>query len=119
MELLGKISTQRQQDALEYAIKMIEQSPVKKYISSIWLFGSCARDTQKFDSDVDLLVELDVTEDEFEEIRYNAIILRGEVSPLEASAPEVDIKYTFKGSWEHKNTTFYNEVRKDGMLLWK
>lgn len=112
-----RISTERHQKALEYAMSIIENSPVNKYISAIWLYGSCARDEQELHSDVDLLVELDISGEKLHDIRYDVLYLKGMASPPAATAPEVDIKIALKRRWMKENSFFYNNVRKDGKLL--
>jgi predicted nucleotidyltransferase len=114
-----KINTLRQQQALEYALRQIEQSSLFPYISSIILFGSCAREEQNFESDVDLFLVLDISKNDFENIKQDIIYLRGTISPVEATAPEVDVKITIGNSWETDDSTIYYFIRKDGKLLWK
>jgi predicted nucleotidyltransferase len=114
-----KINTLRHQQALEYALKQIEQSPIFPHISSIILFGSCAREEQNFESDVDLFLVLDISRDDFQNIKQDIIYLRGTISPVEATAPEIDVKIALGNSWKTDNSTIYHFIRKDGKLLWK
>ena len=54
--MLTCIKSQRQRNAAEYALKVIQSSCIKPYIQSIYLYGSCARGEEKYSSDVDLFL---------------------------------------------------------------
>ena len=47
MEMLTCIGSQRQRNAAEYALKVIQSSCIKPYIKTIYLYGSCARGEEK------------------------------------------------------------------------
>lgn len=48
----------RSEASLNHAIRKIKESGIAPYVSGLYLYGSCARKEQDFNSDVDLLLEL-------------------------------------------------------------
>ena len=44
--------------SINYAIAQIKQSKIAPFVQDLYLYGSCARNEQDYDSDVDLLLEL-------------------------------------------------------------
>lgn len=114
-----KITTERHQKALEYALNQIKNSPIKEFIHSIWLYGSCARNEQKYNSDVDILIVVNATQKEFFDIKKDIIFLKGNVSTLNASDPEVDLKIILNETFLFDTSLFLNNIRKDGLLIWK
>ena len=49
----------RHKQALRYAMEKISRSPLAPYVNELYLYGSYARGTQTWESDVDLLLTLD------------------------------------------------------------
>lgn len=99
--------------ALDYAIEHIITWKHKDAISSIFLYGSCARNEQNAESDIDLFIELN------EEVPMDAIRqLRTEANPADWKLPEVEIKFGQQGCFEQENL-FYRNIKRDGVLLWK
>ena len=47
----------RHQRAIDYALYQSKHSALEKYITNIFLYGSCARNEAKWSSDVDLCAE--------------------------------------------------------------
>lgn len=113
-----KIQSIRHQKALEYALNQIYQSSLFTYTTGIWLFGSCARNEQKYESDIDLLMQLDLSEDDLYEMHNEVIYLKGIVAPTKISDPDVDLKITVNPNWQQDKSLFYQEIRKDGIRIW-
>ncbi len=107
-----KTEISRHAQSLQYALNVLRQPKYKSYIRAIYLYGSCARAQQKFDSDVDLFLFLDQdTPDQL--IRE----MRSEVIP-HYSLPEVEIKCS-KGQQFSSSYHFNRNIERDGKLLWK
>ena len=96
MEMLTCIGSQRQRNAAEYALKVIQSSCIKPYIKTIYLYGSCARGEEKYSSDVDLFLEL---------------------SESFLSA-ETDLKIVVGDEWKKNKMLYYANVRKEGIQIW-
>lgn len=111
------IQSQRHQQALEYALNVIRNSPVSPYVVSVYLYGSCAKKTETHDSDVDLLLELRPTVELDEELRQQLFILKSEVMTDSLEDPEVDLKIVVGDEWRTSPMPFFKNVRKDGILL--
>lgn len=114
------IRSEKQQKALEFALDVISNSPLKPYISAIFLYGSCARGEENEDSDVDLLLEF---KEEFEEhkkeLKKEILLLKSEVTDDELFSAETDLKIVIGQEWKKSNMFFYKNIRKDGILVAK
>lgn len=113
-----QIKSKRHQEALEYAMEQIKKSPLFPYITGVWLFGSCARGEQKYDSDVDLFMELALSETDFYEKRNDVLFLKGTIAPVKVSDPDVDLKVSIDKNWKQNTSLIYQEIRKDGIQVW-
>lgn len=96
------------------ALKILCTEPYEQYIGAIYLYGSCARGDQRFDSDVDLLVQ------------YNHLFdqkigreMRIAVMPDDVSLPDVELKFAKQDGWEQATDQFSKNIKKEGILLWK
>ena len=101
----------RQFEQLNQAITAINGSGLKYRL--IILYGSCARSQARFDSDIDLFVDMDASEiaAQLDVIRR----LRNRV--LTIYNPDIDIHF---GSLEtEENNVYKNAIRRDGIALWK
>ena len=112
-------SSDRLKESYEWAIHQIEESSLLPYIQKIILFGSVARQTNSWESDMDLFIELSEKVTELHRYNKQIILLKGGISPLNINLPEVDLKIAIGGDWETSNNLFYREIRKDGILLWE
>ena len=117
------IQSERQRKALEYALEIIRKSPVFPYVKAVYLFGSCARKEERFDSDVDLLL---VMREEFEEVaeadrkmRKAARQLSSQVSVHANREPKVDLKLVIGDEWEACKMFFFQNVRKDMVCVYE
>ena len=100
--------------AIQYALRQIKKSPVA--VTKLILFGSCARRQQAFSSDVDLLLE--VSENIPEDFRTELVKLRSMVTPVDADAPEVDLRIVIGNACEKNPMLYYKNIRRDGIDIW-
>lgn len=87
-------------------------------MQNLYLYGSCARNEQDYDSDVDLLLELSPKIDKklyFEDM----LILKSKVVPVDDLLPEVDLKIEIGDSWKNNSMLYYQNIRKEGIQIWK
>lgn len=100
--------------ALGHAIKEIGNWKYKNSIEKIYLYGSCARNEQRSDSDIDLYIELS-TDVPGEEIRN----LKIQCNSDDWKLPEVDVKVEISGNVLEKDDLFHKNIRNEGILLWE
>lgn len=112
--LLGERSAK----SIRYAMERIKKSALAPYAKNLYLYGSCARQSQSYLSDVDLFLVVDDTCDArlfHEEI----FILRGSVIPEDTSLPEVDL-YAVRGeAWRDNKLEYYRNIEKEGIEIWE
>ena len=118
MEMLTCIGSQRQRNAAEYALKVIQSSCIKPYIKTIYLYGSCARGEEKYSSDVDLFLELSESFLSRPELKKYLYLLKSEVSSDELDDAETDLKIVVGDEWKKNKMLYYANVRKEGIQLW-
>ena len=101
----------RSEASLNHAIRKIKESGIAPYVSGLYLYGSCARKEQDFNSDVDLLLELSP---DFNTKRYRdvVILLKGSVSPSALELPDGD-------SWKNNNMLYYKNIKMEGINVWE
>ena len=115
------IKSERHQRTLNKYISSVLNNEFVKYINKIYLYGSCARNEQTFYSDIDLFVVLkeDINDNEFWKIKS---VLSGECMLCVSDAAndaDIDIHYTKNSEWYSANDFFYEQIRKDCILLWE
>lgn len=103
--------------SINYAIAQIKQSKIAPFVQDLYLYGSCARNEQDYDSDVDLLLELsdDIDLDKY---RSDLLILRSKVMPISDDLPEVDLRIEIGDKWKNSSLFFYQNVKKDYISVW-
>lgn len=100
--------------AMQSALQFLTKEPYQKYIEEVYLYGSCAKGNQKYDSDVDLFV---ICNQQFtQEIGRK---MRLAVMHEDEKAPEVELKFTQNPLWMQAQDPFTKNIRMDGILLWK
>lgn len=52
------IQSERHNQALYHALGVIKKSAIAPFVKELYLYGSCARKEEEWDSDVDLFMEL-------------------------------------------------------------
>lgn len=111
------ILADRTRRTLEYALLRLRTSELAPYIKHVYLYGSCARKTQTYESDVDLLVELDENTD-MEKYRQSIMELKGTISPVSLELPDVDMHVVAGTQWKNSRLLYYQNIRKEGMDVW-
>ena len=110
---MGRIRTrkremsERHKNAMTYALKKIQQSPIALYVKNVILYGSCARGEASWGSDVDLCVFLN--EDVRKLSNYTQIIhlLKGTISQDDAHSAETDIKFVIGDEWKDSGLLYF------------
>ena len=115
------IKSERHQRTLHKYISSVLSNEFVKYINKIYLYGSCARNEQTFYSDIDLFIVLkeNINDDEFWKVKS---VLSGECMLCVSDAAndaDIDIHYTKNNEWYSANDFFYEQIRKDCILLWE
>lgn len=108
----------RHQHALDYAMDQIRKSPLSQYVVSLYLYGSCVRQTAEWGSDVDLFLELSPDIPLTDENREELMRLRAVVTDDDPGVPELDLKFVIGPEWKSSRMLYYQNVRKDGIDLW-
>ena len=106
------MSMSRHAQSLQHALDVLKQPEYKQYIRSIYLYGSCARKEQKYDSDVDLFLFLDNQAPD-ELIRR----MRLDVIP-HFTLPEVEIKFSKTNEFS-SSRQFSRNIERAGKLIWE
>lgn len=99
---------------LNDAIKILSEDPYRQYIEEIYLYGSCARGNEKYNSDVDLFLQCNQ--------QLSGIVarkMRVEVMPDDIKLPDVELKFTKDDQWKRASDQFSQNIRKEGILVWK
>ncbi|MCR4694131.1 MAG: nucleotidyltransferase domain-containing protein [Pseudobutyrivibrio sp.] len=107
----------QQMDAIIYAKSRILQSPVGRYVKKIILFGSCARGDARFDSDIDLMLILDMTKEEQQAMRRELLSLHSLAEMEGPQDPELDLVLRF--SDDMPDNTFGKNVERDGRIIYE
>lgn len=102
----------RHEQSLLYALDVLKQDSYRQFVKAVYLYGSCARGSQKFHSDVDLFLFVSSA-------MTNSMIrmLRSEITPDDDTWPEVDLKIS-KCAEPTSSRQFNENLKKDGILLW-
>ena len=106
---------ERHTKAIDYALSKIKESPLSKFVKEVVLFGSVARNEERYDSDIDLLLVLD---EQARAYKRDILNLRGNISSDELADAEADLKITFNENWRDSMETIFLCIRKDGVKLW-
>lgn len=107
----------KHQRALDYALLQIKESPIFPYVKNIIVYGSCARGEEKWDSDLDLLLVTSDIVEKNDNLRMASRLLQGNCFLPGIDEAEVDMHIINISTWTNKNTTYLNEIRKDGIKL--
>lgn len=97
--------------SINYAIAQIKQSKIAPFVQDLYLYGSCARNEQDYDSDVDLLLELsdDIDLDKY---RSDLLILRSKIISTSDDIPEADLRIEIGSTWKNSNLFFYKTLKR-------
>lgn len=104
----------RHEQSLNFALDILCSDVYEPYIDAVYLYGSCARGNQRFNSDIDLLLQCSekFTPDIGRKMRIDAM-------PDDWNLPEVELKFVMGEGWKTENDQFSRNLRKDGILLWE
>lgn len=105
----------RHKRALKYAMEKIIQSPLAPYVNELILYGSYARGTQTWESDVDLLLTLEA---DAPNLKKEIIKLKAEVTQDGVDDVQVDLKVLYGDAWKDSSMLYYQNIRKEGKKLW-
>ena len=111
------IASERQQKALEYAVEAIKKSPVLPYVEALYLYGSCARGEEKWDSDVDLFMEMRTNFLERKDLREAIRMLPFNVKLNSYREATVDLKIMVGNGWKQSKMLFYEDIREEGIKI--
>ena len=102
---------ERHDRALAYALDYLK---TERCVRAVYLFGSCARGTEKYLSDIDLfvVVEDETTNDMIRHIANNGL-------PYIHGLPEVDITVYRQGTLDNTESFFLKGVKRDWRLLYE
>lgn len=108
----------RSQISINYAVDKIRKSNIAPFVKKLYLYGSCARNEQKYTSDVDLLLEL---REDFDSLKFkdDIILLKGSVTPSDLNLPEIDLKVVVGDSWRQNKMLYYQNIKTEGIDLWE
>lgn len=106
--------SKRHEFVIRQSLEKLLNSQYKDMVETIYLFGSCSRGTQNYNSDVDILIQHNASLD-----AKIARELRVELMPEDYDVPEVDLKFTCGDQWLKAEDRFSRNLRKDSELLWK
>lgn len=104
----------RHQMSLQYALNVLEQTQYRNCMDAIYLFGSYARGENKYNSDVDILIQYN---DRFTVETGRS--MRIAANPDDYRLPEVELKFVQGEEWKKKEDQFSRNLRKDAVKLWE
>lgn len=61
---------------------------------------------------------LEVSENITENFRTELVKLRSMVTPVDADAPEVDLRIIIGNAWEKNPMLYYKNIRRNGIDIW-
>lgn len=103
--------------SLILALKEINLLVPKEQIIDIILYGSCAKGTFKYNSDVDIMVLID-KEWFFKNIEIVRKLLAFSI-PYFENLPDVDIRVECGTIEEQNDTWYWKLIKKEGKSVWK
>lgn len=113
----AEIQMGRHEKALEYAVRVIQNSTLADYVKELYLYGSYARSDYKYSSDIDLFL---VLEDEARRYHSELLELKSEVTDADDfEGVDVDLKVTFGDAWRESNQFYHENIRRDGRNIWR
>lgn len=109
--------------AMNNTFSRIKKSDLFPFIKKIIIYGSCARDEIRNEdnyfgsrSDIDLFFVLD---DSINITNRMILDLRTEIAVDEDTYMEIDSRFTIGDNWETSKSIYFDEIRKDGIILWE
>ena len=114
---LSPVIAERTRTAVDYALSQLKSSKVYPYIRHVYLYGSCARKMQSYESDVDLLVEFAKNMD-VEKFRHEIMDIKSKCASLSTDFPDVDVHITVGPGGKDDKLLYYQNIRKEGIDIW-
>lgn len=105
---------ERHIQSINGALEVLCSEVYRPYLDAVYLYGSCARGNQRFDSDVDLLLQCN--EKFTPDIGRSMII---DAMPEDWKLPDVELKFVYGDSWKSGKDQFSRNLIKEGVLLWE
>ena len=105
-------------EAIRYALNVIEDFKLNKYIDDVILYGSVSRNENKTSSDVDILVQFDERIKEVENYSIEINRLRGLITSSDINLPENDLHIVYGDDWKQNDEAYFLNIRKEGISLW-
>lgn len=113
-DLYGK----RSSAATAFALDRIRKSGLAPYVRDVYLYGSCARQEQTYESDVDLLIELDAAFGDHPERSGLISGLKQELSGADEILPQTELKFVIGKDWKNSSSLFFTNIRREGISIW-
>lgn len=111
------VNENRHEKAVEYALNIIRNSKLAPYVKALYLYGSYARGTYKYSSDIDLFL---VLEESAREFRSEILELKSDVTDTDDfDGVEADMKIAFGDAWLRSQQSYHENIRRDGIDVWK
>lgn len=106
------VSNNRHKESLEYALDVLFSDTYKQFIKSIYLYGSCARREQRYNSDVDLFIftTKDINRSVLRSLRYDVI-------PENGKLPDVQLNYSDTDEFS-SDRLFNSNLNREAKLIW-
>lgn len=115
--LVRELYERRSNQSVLYALDAIQQSALAIYVKHVYFFGSCARKGQTYESDVDLLLELDLSFRSCKNKREFIVDLRRALERIDVSLPRIDLKIVVGYGWKTTGDLFFRFILKEGIQL--
>lgn len=105
----------KQKASIEYIIKDAKANDYP-WVTKVILFGSCAANRNKYSSDIDVLyVTSDKCQNYNDEMHHLKCTLCGLPDDIYA---EIDPKFMSEQYVENQKSTFLENVKREGVVLW-
>ena len=105
--------------AVDYALKQIQASSLAPYVTDVILFGSVARQTARFDSDVDLLLLLSDQAFLRPKFAKESRLLRVDVQTDDYRDAEIDLRIEQDSYFQTSTQTIDVFIKEEGVSIWK
>ena len=103
---------------LSVILGRLEEPGWAEHVRAVILYGSCAKGRARYGSDVDLLIELTEVFKETDGYKRKALDLISAGHDMTDGLPEADIRIQFGDSWRNNTSSYYKNIRKDGISVW-
>lgn len=101
-----------------YIKEYLKNSSLSFCINAVYIFGSTVKGTNRFDSDIDILICFSDDIQKITDYKKQMRMIKSDLSFINNEYPEVDTKIFIGNSWLSDTSHFCNEIRKDGINIW-